>query len=111
MRRCQLFIPFKKDVVTLEELGGINEQFICFNPDRTSGQTDYKIQLTEKILLKFEGENKLIPVQEYTEEFIIIDSSGEEITDSLNMNSSFVDHLINNLIESGDIEIPRKDLN
>lgn len=111
MRKCQVLIPFQKDVLPLEELGGINPHFICFNPDRLLGKVDYKIQLTEKVLLRFEGENKLISILDYSDEFVIIDSEGETITDSLNTNPEFVDYLISDLIERGGRGVPRGDLN
>ena len=111
MKRCQVFIPFQKDVITLEELGGINPHFICFNPDRSLGKADYKIQLTEKILLRFEGENKLISILDCSDEFIMTDSKGGVIADSMNTNPEFVDHLIKDLVERGGHGIPRGDLN
>jgi hypothetical protein len=111
MRKCQVLIPFQKGVLSLEELGGINPHFICFNPDRSMGKPDYKIQLTEKILLRFEGENRLISILDCSDEFMIIDSRGEVIADSLNTNPEFVDHLISDLIERGGRGIPRGDLN
>lgn len=111
MKRCQVFIPFQKGVLSLEELGGISSHFICFNPDRSKGKPDYKIQLTEKVLLRFEDENELISILDYSDEFLMIDSNGNKITDSLNTNPEFVDHLINDLIERGGKGIPRGDLN
>ncbi len=106
-----MFVPFQDKILTVEVLGGISNSFICFNPEQVKGKSDYKIQLTEKVLLKFEGETELIPVVEYEGEFIIINSSGEKLTDSLNVNPEFVNHIIDNIIERGGEEIPRRDLN
>ncbi len=111
MRKCQMFVPFQKEILTVEVLGGISNDFICFNPGQINGQPDYKIQLTERILLKFEDETQLISVDDYDGEFIIVNSKGEKLTDSLNVNPQFVNQVIDSIIERGGEGIPRKDLN
>lgn len=111
MKKCQVFVPFKEGILALEELGGINNDFICFNPDRSAGRPDYKIQFTEKMLLKFEGENQLVSIFDYEDEFIIIDSKGDVITDSLNVNPDFVENLIADITENEGAGIPKEDLN
>lgn len=111
MRRCQILIPFQGAIITVEELGGITNDFVIFNPDRSGDEPDYKVQTADSMLLRFEGENKLISILDYNDEFIIIDSKGKTITDSLNTNPEFVEHIVNGIIERGGSGIPRKDLN
>ena len=111
MRRCQVFIPYQEGIVTLEELGGINKEFICFNPEMIEGGPDYKIQMADRILLKFEGEEGLISILDYKDEFIIIDSKGKKITDSLNTNPGFVRQLIQDIIDKEDSITLREDMN
>ena len=111
MRRCQVLIQFQGEILTVEELGGINSHFICFNPDRSSGRPDYKIHFSEKMLLRFEGETKLISIMDYPEEFVIVNSSGKVLTDSKNTSPEFVDHLMDDIIENAGLGKPRKDLN
>jgi hypothetical protein len=108
MRRCQILISFQGQVLTVEELGGIDPHFIIFNPDRSTGAANYKIHLTERILLRFEGETKLISILDYPDEFVIINSKGDILTDSKNTNPEFVEHFVNNLGKEG---LSRKDLN
>ena len=113
MRRCQIYIPYQSQMLTVEELGGINEEFICFNPDRSRGFDDYKIQLTEKILLKFEDEVSLISILDFPqdEHFVIVDSEGKTLTDSMNTNPDFVTDLMNRVLEGNPVQFPRKDMN
>ena len=111
MKKCQILIPFQGAVLTIEELGGISNDFVCFNPDRSEGKTDYKIQTTDAMLLKFEGSTDLVSVDDYDGEFIIINSKGEVIADSLNTNPYFVDRIIDDIIQNKGTGDTRKGLN
>ena len=113
MKRCQIFIPFQGQLIAVEELGGISNDFVVFNPERINGRPDYKMQTTDTILLKFEGESKLISLLDYNDEFIIINSNGEVIADSTNTNSDFVEYLVNDIFATGgkNQQIARSNLN
>ena len=88
------YVPFQIGLLRIEELGGINEEFIVFNPDYSSGKPDYKIQLTENVLVKVPTSDQLIPIYELPEEFEIINSNGDEIGDSDDLRPEFVDFII-----------------
>jgi len=113
MKKCQILIPFQGTILTVEELGGINNDFIVFNPDRSTGKPDYKLQTTDSMLLRFENETNLVSILDYPDEFIIINSKGEIITDSSNVNPEFVDMIMDSIVNDQGInqETPRKDLN
>lgn len=91
----KLFVSFQKDFLQVEELGGINEHFIFFNPEIKEG---YKIQLTEKILVKEEGLNELISIIEYEHPFTVVNSFGVVIASSDDLNPELVDLMIDDLI-------------
>jgi hypothetical protein len=91
----KLFVSFQKDFMQVEEIGGINEHFIFFNPEVDEG---YKIQLTEKVLVKEEGFNELISILDYEYPFTVVNSLGVVIASSDNLNPELVDLMIENLI-------------
>ena len=111
MRKCQIFMPFQDNILPVEELGGINNNFVAFNPDRSTGKPDYKLNLTEKMLLRFEGETELVSINDFDGEFIIVNSNGVKLADSTDVNPEFVDSLINDLIERQGQERPKGELN
>ena len=93
-------VSYKRDFLRIEELGGINEQFIVFNPDYSSGKPDYKIQLTEKVLAKAPTSDQLIPIYDLPEDFVIINSYGNKIGDSENLNPEFVEFIIDMVLDN-----------
>ena len=97
--KVEIYVPFQGNFLQLEELGGINEKFIVFNPDYSGGKPDYKIQLTEKVLARLPEEEQLIPIDELPEEFVIINSSGKQIGNSDDLNPEFVDLIIEMIID------------
>ena len=101
--KVEAYVSYKEDFLRIEELGGINEQFIVFNPEYSEGQPDYKIQLTEKVLAKTTTSDKLIPIYDLPEDFVIINSYGKEIGDSENLNPEFVDLIIDTILNPDDI--------
>lgn len=104
-------MPFQDNILPVEELGGINNNFVAFNPDRSTGKPDYKLNLTEKMLLRFEGETELVSINDFDGEFIIVNSNGVKLADSTDVNPEFVDSLINDLIERQGQERPKGELN
>ena len=98
--KVEAYVSFQKDFLRIEELGGLNEKFIVFNPDYSSGKPDYKIQLTEKVLAKMPTSGQLIPIYDLPEDFVIINSYGNEIGDSDNLNSEFVEFFIDMVFDN-----------
>ena len=97
--KFEAYVPFQGDFLRIEELGGINEHFIVFNPDYSSGKPDYKIQLTENVLVKVPTSDQLIPIYELPEEFEIINSNGDEIGDSDDLRPEFVEFIIDMVLK------------
>jgi hypothetical protein len=100
-------------LIAVEELGGISNDFVVFNPERVGGKPDYKMQTTDTVLLKFEGESELVSLLDYDDEFIIINSKGEVIADSTHTNPDFVEHIVNDIFATGgnNQQIARSNLN
>lgn len=94
-RIVRLFISFQNDFLQVEELGGINEDYIFFNPDNKEG---YKIQLLEKVFVAEKGTNKLINIIDYEPSFSIINSNDLVIASSDNLNPECVDLMIDKII-------------
>ncbi len=98
--KVEAWVSFQGDFLRIEELGGINEHFIVFNPDYSGGKLDYKIQLTEKVLAKTLTSDQLIPIYDLPEDFVIINSYGDEIGDSDDLNPEFVDFVFDMIINN-----------
>ena len=101
--KVEAYVSYKEDFLRIEELGGINEKFIIFNPDYSGGKPDYKIQLTEKVLAKMPADDQLIPIYDLPDDFVIINSYGNEIGDSNNLNPEFVDLIIDTILNPDEI--------
>ena len=96
--KVEAWVSFQENFFRIEELGGINEHFIVFNPDYSSGKPDYKIQLTERVLAKTPTSDQLIPIYDLPEDFMIINSYGNEIGDSDNLKPELVEFVIDMII-------------
>lgn len=94
-KMIKLFVSFQKNFLQVEEFGGINEDYIFFNPDKKEG---YKIQLLEKVFVAEKGTNKLINIIDYEPSFSIINSNDLVIASSDNLNPEFVDLMIDKII-------------
>ena len=98
--KVEAWVSFQENFFRIEELGGINEHFIVFNPDYSSGKPDYKIQLTEKVMAKITTSDQLIPIYDLPEDFVIINSYGKKIGDSENLNPEFVEFVIDMVLKN-----------
>jgi hypothetical protein len=88
------FVSFKDQILKVEKLGGMDDSFIFFNPDEKEGRSDWKIQLVEKVFLRIQNEEKLITLDEMKLDFVITNSSGDEIGNSNDLNPEFVDLIV-----------------
>jgi hypothetical protein len=84
------FVSFKDQILRVEQLGGMDNNFIFFNPDEKTGRPDWKIQLVEKVFLRIENSDTMLTLDELESEFVIINSSGDEIGNSNDLNPEFV---------------------
>ena len=106
--QVEAYVSFQQNFLQVEELGGINETYIVFNPDYSSGNPDYKIQFAEKMLLKKTTSHELIPIGEMEDDFVIINSAGDDIADSDNLRPEFADFILEmvvNNVSFEDVEI------
>jgi hypothetical protein len=92
--RVEGFVSYKDQFLRIEEVGGIDEMFIAFNPDIKDNIPDYKIQIVDKVYLKKEYSFKLISINQMRENFSIINSKGDEIINSKDLNPEFVKGLM-----------------
>ena len=99
MRKCELFTTYHNEFVQVEEIGGINETFMFFNRD--GGGLNYRIQFTHKLFFKFEDEVGLKSFVDIDpeEEFIVIDSKGNELCIWPDTNDEFVDFMFQKMEE------------
>ena len=89
MKKCEAYISYKDQFLQIEEIGGIYDNIMFFNPDYDQkGVKNYKMHLAERLLLKFEGSNELVSIIEVEEEFEITDSLGNVIFNSNNPNAN-----------------------
>ena len=113
MEKCELFIEYQDSIIQVQELGGMDHQFIVFNPEFKDSIPDYKIQFTHKLMLKIEGSNKLIPILEFPEdqEFTMIDSAGNIIGQSTDTHPEFIEILFKKLEKDGTLKSKSMELN
>jgi len=100
MVKCHAYISYKDSLVQLENIAGISNNIILFNPIKVGDKLDYKLQLADRILLKQNNIEKLIPILEMGEDFCIINSMDEEIFNIDKPNEDFV-NLVLQRIELG----------
>jgi hypothetical protein len=105
MEKCEVYISFKNEIIQVEEIGGINQHFIVFNPEMNNGVPDYRIQFSYLMMLKFENVDKLIPILDFPDEFIMINSKGEEISRSEDTNPEFVELILEKLENDGTLAL------
>ena len=89
MRECQAFISYKDSFIQMEEIGGIGEGLVLFNPEEKEEGLDYKIHFANTIFLKDKG-SALIPIGEVELPFCIINSDGKQIFCTEEPNEEFV---------------------
>ncbi len=94
-KTVELFVSFQNDFLQVEKLGGINQDFIFFNPEEKEG---YKIQLLEKVFVREEDSDILVNIWDYTPDFSITNSHGHVIASSDDLNPEFVDLMIDKII-------------
>ncbi len=91
------YVVFKKGILRIEEFGGMDDEFIVFNPSMELGYPDYKIQLVSKVFLKELNSDKLINIKEFDSEFIMINTNDEKLFNSKDMNQEFVEFIFSKL--------------
>jgi len=89
--KCKCFVQFQGQMLMIEEFGGMNSHLIMFNPQDNEG---YKIQVTEKVFLQFDGDNKFINIYDNEKHFLMVNSSGNVIADSVDLKSDFVETML-----------------
>lgn len=85
-----VFVSFKDQILRVENLGGLDDKFIFFNPDEMKGQQNWKIQLVDKVFLLIENSDTMLSLDEMESEFVIVNSRGDNIGNSNDLNPEFV---------------------
>lgn len=98
------YVVFKNSFLRIEHFGGMNDDFIVFNPSMDLGYPDYKIQLVSKVFLRELNSEKLINVNEFDNEFIVINSNDEILFNSRDTNPDFVEFIFGKLFWGGVFE-------
>ena len=97
---CKGFVQFQGEMLRIEELSGMNQQLIFFNPQ----EEGHKIQITEKVYLQFDGDSKFIKILDNEKHFFMINSNGETIADSNDLKPEFITAMIEKLEgQSGEV--------
>ena len=84
------FVSYKDGILRVEKLGGMNDDFIFFNPEDKDGAENWKIQLAKKVFYRMESSNRMVSREDLESEYVIINSDGEEIGNSKDLNPEFV---------------------
>ena len=112
MKQCEAFISYKTSIIQMEEINGIAEGIVLFNPEEgKNGSPNYKMHLAENILLKEIGDDKLINILDYNEPYYIIDSKGNKIFDLNNNNEDLVLAVLDRLESHGTVNINLSEMN
>ena len=98
--KLRALISFKDQILPVEEIGGIMDDIIVFNPDRTKGGENYKIQLTDKLFVRSENSTELISYCDIENDFVILNSMDEEIANSNDLHPEFVDALFERMFSA-----------
>ena len=66
------FVSFKDQILKVEKLGGMDDDFIFFNPDERGGKPNWKIQLVDKVFLRIENSDTMLSLEEMKSDFDIL---------------------------------------
>lgn len=98
IEECEMYVFYQDSVLRVEEFGCMNDKFIFFNPLSQGNPPNFRIQFTEKVMLKKCGDVKMISIGEVDFKYEVLNSTGNVICDCENLVPEMVDILVNKMI-------------